>query len=187
MTSQKNKCWCMCWQKPRVLRPNETGWAEQAWQINKAIKNKELEQIYNSGDRDSAPSHGMCCIRHRHVFALRKMKATELNAPCCGVIINHYWMPLVAPWSGWVPFLHLDNGWAGLNNDLCCLEAFFCRTDFSVFGLAEIAEESRGLNPSLHLRAREWERWDAGLHFNSSSGVIHLHISSKSTLLLASG
>lgn len=105
----------------------------------------------------------------------------------CGVIINHYWMPRVAPWSGWVPFLHLDNGWAGLNNDLCCLEAFFCRTDFSVFGLTEIAEESRGLNPSLRLRAREWERWDAGLHFNSSSGVIHLHISSKSTLLLASG
>lgn len=63
-----------------------TSWAEQAWQIKRAIKDKELEQIYNYGDSvlrvHSATSHGVWCIRNRHVLALGKLKTTKLKALC---------------------------------------------------------------------------------------------------------
>lgn len=64
-------------------------------------------------------------------------------------------------------------------------KAIFCGIDFSVFGLAEIAEERWGLNPSLQLLAREWGRWDAGASLFRSSGVIHLHISSTPHMIVS--
>lgn len=75
-----------------------------------------------------------------------------------------------------------------LNSDLWYGEPIFWRTNISVFGLSqvpsEIAEGRWGLNPSLQLLTREWQRWDPPTSLFRSSGVIHVYISSAPHMIV---
>lgn len=130
----------------------------------------------------------MWCIRRRRILALGKIKAVEPRAPCplatVAPSLTSPECPQSHPGLGGCSSCTLMPGQAGLNNDLWYVEAIFCGTDFSVFGLVEIAEERWRFNLSLQRLAREWSRWDAGASLFRSSRVIHLYISSTPHMIV---